>query len=123
MRAWGYHLILDASSCTPSAIRCPRVIGDFSRSLVRGIDMKAFGEPLIVHFGDDDKKGFTLVQLIETSNICAHFCEETNDMYLDVFSCKIFDPEIVERTVRDYFDPSNFSVRNVQRQAPLPLLK
>jgi S-adenosylmethionine/arginine decarboxylase-like enzyme len=123
MRAWGYHLILDASACLPARIRCPRVIGDFSRNLVKRIDMKAYGEPIVVHFGDDDKKGYTLVQLIETSNICAHFCEESNDMYLDVFSCKPFNPLDVEMTVREYFDPGQFCLRTIQRQAPLPLLK
>lgn len=118
MRAWGYHLILDASACLPARIRCPRVIRDFSHNLVKRIDMKAYGEPLVVHFGDDDKKGYTLVQLIETSNICAHFCEESNDMYLDVFSCKSFDPKDVEQTVREYFNPGQFNVRLLQRQAP-----
>jgi S-adenosylmethionine/arginine decarboxylase-like enzyme len=53
--------------------------------------MVPYGEPQVVHFGSGDKSGFTLVQLIETSNITAHFCEETDDMYLDVFSCKPFN--------------------------------
>ena len=119
MRAWGYHLILDASACLPARIRCPRVIHEFTHTLVKRIDMKAYGEPLIVHFGDDDKKGYTLVQLIETSNICAHFCEESNDMYLDVFSCKSFNPKDVECTVREYFNPEQYNLRLLQRQAPL----
>jgi|UniRef100_A0A6C0B0Z1 hypothetical protein len=41
-----------------------------------------------------------LVKRIETSNITAHFCEETNDMYLDVFSCKPFNPIDVEEVVK-----------------------
>ena len=70
---------------------------------VNDIDMKAYGEPMIIHFGTEDKQGYTLVQLIETSNIAAHFVEETSTAYFDVFSCKPFDPLVVIRLVKEYF--------------------
>ncbi len=79
--------------------------------------MKAFGEPQIVHFGVDNKAGYTLVQLIETSNIMAHFVEETNDIYLDVFSCKDFDPNVVEEIVNQYFQPKHIDTTVLIRQA------
>ena len=103
-------------------IGCPIVIGNFTRDLVRRIDMVAYGDPQIVMFGTGNKKGYTLIQLIETSNIAAHFVEENNSMYLDVFSCKDFDPSIVKETVREYFDAQNFSSRVFLRQAPLEKL-
>lgn len=106
-RFWGYHLILDCSKCIPNSIREREVIRDFAKRLVHRIDMVPFGEPQIQHFGSGNKAGYTLVQLIETSNICAHFVEETNDMYLDVFSCKKFNPNEVKRVVSDYFYPKN----------------
>ena len=77
----------------------------FAKDLVQKIDMVPFGEPQVQHFGSGNKAGFTLVQLIETSNITAHFVEETNDMYLDVFSCKPFQPMDVEAMVSLYFGP------------------
>ena len=104
-------------------IGCPIVIGNFTRDLVRRIDMKAYGDPQIVMFGTGNKKGYTLIQLIETSNIAAHFVEENNSMYLDVFSCKDFDPSIVKETVREYFDAQNFNSRVFTRQAPLERLQ
>src|SRR5512137_1461518 len=105
MRFWGYHLMLDCSKCLPSSIRLKGNIHDFTKTLVKKIDMVPYGEPQIVMFGSGNKKGYTLVQLIETSNICAHFVEETDDMYLDVFSCKTFEKSTVERIVQDYFKP------------------
>lgn len=114
---WGYHLILDVARCAPKSIRCANNIARFSKQLVKDIDMVAYGEPQIVMFGTGNKKGYTLVQLIETSNICAHFAEETDDMYLDVFSCKTFDPEVVNRIVRDYFDPAVIHGHLLTRQA------
>ena len=79
--------------------------------------MVPYGEPQVVHFGSGDKSGFTLVQLIETSNITAHFCEETNDMYLDVFSCKPFSPAVVEEVVNEHFKPLLKNRMFVTRQA------
>ena len=98
------------------------VIKNFTNELVRRIDMKAYGDPQIVMFGTGNKKGYTLIQLIETSNIAAHFVEENNSMYLDVFSCKDFDPSIVKEVVREYFDAQRFSSRVFMRQAPLEKL-
>jgi S-adenosylmethionine/arginine decarboxylase-like enzyme len=122
LRTWGKHLVLDAAGCSPKMIGCPIVIKNFTNELVRRIDMKAYGEPQIVMFGTGNKKGYTLIQLIETSNIAGHFVEENNTMYLDVFSCKDFDPEIVKETVNEYFDAQKFNTRVLLRQAPLQKL-
>ena len=117
MAKWGYHLILDCSKCVASTIRCKQSINNFSKHLVREIDMVPYGEPQIQHFGTGNKAGFTLVQLIETSNITAHFVEETNDMYLDVFSCKPFEPADVEDVVNYYFSPLERNSVFLERQA------
>jgi S-adenosylmethionine/arginine decarboxylase-like enzyme len=117
MTYWGYHLILDVSNCYGPRIRSSQNIVNFSKSLVHNIDMVAYGKPRVVKFGSGNKAGYTLVQLIETSNICAHFVEETNDMYLDVFSCKPFNPSDVESVVEYYFCPEHISRSFLTRQA------
>jgi len=104
---WGFHQILNITKCSPKSIRCPNNIKNFSNELVRNIKMVPYGEPQIVMFGTGNKKGYTLVQLIETSNICAHFVEETDDIYLDVFSCKPFFKDVVKETVQKYFEPEH----------------
>lgn len=118
MSYWGYHLIVDAGKCCSSTIRSRKTIHNFTKTLVKSIDMVAYGEPQIVYFGTGNKAGYTLVQLIETSNICAHFVEETDDMYLDVFSCKPFQNEDVSRVVRDFFKPRFLKTAFLTRQAP-----
>ena len=119
LRTWGKHLILDAADCSPKMIGCPKVVGEFARSLVKRIDMVPYGQPQVVMFGSGNKKGYTLVQLIETSNITAHFVEENNSMYLDVFSCKDFDPEVVKEAVHEFFDAKFFNSKVILRQAPV----
>jgi len=122
LRTWGKHLILDAAGCSPTMIGNSTVITNFARSLVKRIDMVPFGSPQVVMFGTGIKKGYTLVQLIETSNITAHFVEENNSMYLDVFSCKDFDPYVVEEAVKEYFDAQVFKTTTILRQAPVERL-
>ena len=117
MTHWGYHLILNGRNCIPSSIRSAQHIGVFTSTLVNQIDMVPYGKPEIVMFGTGNKKGFTLVQLIETSNICAHFVEETDDMYLDVFSCKPFDEKVVKKVVDNFFSPATMDTKLILRDA------
>jgi S-adenosylmethionine/arginine decarboxylase-like enzyme len=123
LRTWGKHLILDAAGCSPKMIGCPQVITNFANTLVKRIDMVAYGGPHVVKFGSGGKEGYTLVQLIETSNICAHFVEENNSMYLDVFSCKDFDPDVVQEAVHEFFDAQKFRSNVFLRQAPVDHLR
>lgn len=115
---WGYHLRINAGNCNRAAITDAQVVADFTRALVERIDMVAYGEPQIVHFGEGNKAGFTLIQLIETSNIAAHFCNDTGDVYLDVFSCKEFSNEAVVDCFLEFFDAATLEFDFTERQAP-----
>jgi len=116
---WGYHLILDVAACDIESVTNGTKIAEFARELVKKINMKAYGEPQVVHFADHDaeKAGYTLIQLIETSNITAHFCDIDGNAYIDVFSCLQFDNEIVKQVVTDYFNPKSIRETYLIRQA------
>lgn len=116
--SWGYHLTLDCKSCNEN-VKFPNgdKLVEFAKQLVKDIDMVAYGEPQVVHFGKEDKTGYTLVQLIETSNICGHFCDDTGDCYIDVFSCKPYDINVVKELVRRFFAPTEMSENFLTRQA------
>lgn len=119
MNAWGIHSIFNLYRCCPISIRNRNTIACFSADLVKRIDMVPYGPPQIVHFGVDGKAGYTLVQLIETSNIMAHFVEETNDAYIDVFSCKEYNTNDVLKCIQDYFKPVSVQVVRMERKAEL----
>jgi S-adenosylmethionine/arginine decarboxylase-like enzyme len=116
-RSWGYHLIVDAGSCDPVAIESKDTIAAFSKEIVSELKMIAYGPPEIVLFGRGGKRGYTLVQLIETSDITAHFVSSTKDCYLDVFSCKKFDPDMAINTFKRYFNPKTIVKHFIHRQA------
>lgn len=117
-RFWGYHLVLDAAGCDQKAISDKDIIYKFTKELVEEIKMVAYGEPQIVRFGQGDMVGYTLMQLIETSNINCHFVDVPKTAYLDVFSCKQYDINTVLRVFKKYFKPTtvryNFLVRHAQ---------
>jgi hypothetical protein len=116
MNVWGQHLILDVKGCELDKARNPEYIGQFTKDLVKLIDMVAFGEPQLIHFGDNtDKAGWTVIQLITTSNITGHFLDHNGDLYLDVFSCKSFEINTVTDAVVKYFNPVKIRQRHLFR--------
>lgn len=116
---WGYHLILDCKACNKDKIKSGENITAFVKHLVKAIDMKAYGEPLLEHFAthNPEKGGYSLVQLIETSSISGHFVDENDDVYLDIFSCKKFSIETVKEVVSEYFFPEQIRVTYLTRHA------
>lgn len=114
---WGYHLMLDISGCN-EAIKSRDIIYNFNKDLVQRIDMIAYGEPVIKYLlPGDSKQGFSLMQLITTSNICAHFVEPDRSAYIDIFSCKIFDIQEAQAVVQEYFQPKKVRVNYITRNA------
>ena len=80
------------------------VVSAWPGNICEIIDMKRFGETQVVHFGQEEKvAGFSMVQLIETSLISAHFANLTNTAYIDVFSCKLYEPEMVRAFAEKFF--------------------
>ena len=116
---WGYHLMLDCGGCI--GITDADNIRSFVKELVTAIDMVAVGEPWIERtaMGIPDKEGFSMYQLIVTSNISAHFVDKSKQIYLDVFSCKEFDNETVISIVNKYFKPLRIKTNFVARNADL----
>lgn len=101
---WGVASSIDIYGCDPETIRDADKIRQFVVELCDLIEMKRFGETTVIHFGEDEKvAGYSMVQLIETSLISAHFANLTNTVYLDVFSCKPYDPAVVEEFAREFF--------------------
>ncbi len=117
--AFGQHLVVDAAGCN-DRISDRDAIAAFARDLVKAVDMKAYGAPWIEHFGHELPKtsGFTLVQLIETSNLSAHFCDHSGEAYFDIFSCKDFDEDVALEVIARHFEPAVCETRSLTRQAP-----
>ena len=115
---WGYHLTLDCMEGDKEKIGDRHNIRQFIKQLVKDIDMIPYGEPWIKRFATHDpiKGGYSLCQMIQTSNITGHFVDQNGNFYIDVFSCKPFDCSTVVQLVDTYFKPveikQHFAYRN-----------
>lgn len=114
---WGYHLMLDCGGCDTTTVSSEYSIKRFFAKLVEAINMEPVG-PTIMKYTckDDPKEGWTAVQVIVTSSITGHFMN-SGSCYLDVFSCKEFDIEVVKTLVKDCFEPERLRVNYITRDA------
>ena len=114
---WGYHLRLNVSGCNDKILK-KEELDKWICELVEKIDMITFGAPQIVHFGKNEPhlSGWTVTQLIETSNIMAHFCDNTKQAYIDIFSCREFHHDLAINHFKEFFEPANiwsdFTIRS-----------
>jgi S-adenosylmethionine/arginine decarboxylase-like enzyme len=114
--SWGLSSSVDVKNCDPQIIRHAELIRDYVIKLCDLIDMKRFGDCQVVHFGEDEKvAGFSMVQLIETSLISGHFANATNSAYIDIFSCKAYDPAVVAEFTKEYFKGDSVSLVTTDR--------
>jgi S-adenosylmethionine/arginine decarboxylase-like enzyme len=108
-KEWGILTSIDLHDCDPKKIASKEVITQFSVDLCKYIDMKRFGEPIVVRFGADPRvQGYSLAQLIETSCISGHFAEDTDRAFIDVFSCKEYGPKKVADYCAKYFGAKDY---------------
>lgn len=116
---WGYHSIFDCAGCDITKISNRENILAFTKELISAIKMVQYGETICEHFATHDpgKSGYTMLAMIETSNLGAHFVESTGEAYIDVFSCVDFDYEVARGVVQKYFDPASVSHRRILRKA------
>lgn len=108
---WGLLSSLDAKNCDPELIRSSEAIKEYVIKLCDLIGMKRFQDTVVVNFGEDEKvAGYSMVQLIETSLISGHYANLTNAAYIDVFSCKIYNPYDAAEFTREFFKASDAAV-------------
>ncbi len=109
--AWGLVSSIDLHGCDPAAIRDADKIKQFVVELCELIGMKRYGECVVVNFGEDEKvAGYSMTQLIETSLISAHFANQTNTTYLDIFSCKFYSPQTAADFAKKFFGANDCTV-------------
>jgi len=116
VQPWGLSSSIDIYNCDLVTIRSAEKIKQFVIELCDLIEMKRFGETVVVNFGEDERvSGYSMTQLIETSLISAHFANLTNTVYLDVFSCKYYDLEVVSEFAKIFFGGSNCITHSTYR--------
>ncbi|MDP2665474.1 MAG: S-adenosylmethionine decarboxylase [bacterium] len=117
VNAWGLAAGIDLHGCNPETIRDAEKIKQFVVELCEKIDMKRFGECTVVNFGEEERvAGFSMSQFIETSMVSGHFANQTNTVYLDVFSCKYYNPYIAADFAKEFFGAKDYELHYTLRK-------
>ena len=119
---YGIELILDLHGCNASTFT-RKSISAYFEHLCDLIDMKREA----LHFWDDigvseeDKQtsphtqGTSAVQFILTSSIVIHTLDQLGAVYINIFSCKEYDPKVAEKFTVEWFGASECSARFIDR--------
>lgn len=122
MEKYGIELILDMHECDPETFTRESIRTYFEKLCVL-IDMQR--EDL--HFWDDiglpeeekqtspHTQGTSAVQFILTSSIVIHALDQLKSVYINVFSCKDFDPKVAEEFSVKWFAAGDCSARFIER--------
>lgn len=118
---WGYHLMTDCANCQRDKIKDIENIKKFISSIIKLCKMKVLGELHVekLQKGDKNLFGYSITQIIHTSSITCHFMDLSGDIYIDVFSCKSFDPSLVIEEIQKYFNPEKMNKHFFIRDAGL----
>ena len=109
---WGLLSSVDVSGCDPVLIRSADAIREYVIRMCDMLEVKRFQDAIIVNFGADEKvAGYSLVQLIETSLVSGHFANATNTAYIDIFSCKLYNPLIAAEFTKSFFGGSQSTMK------------
>lgn len=119
---YGIELILDMHGCDVSKFTRPSITEYFER-LCDLIDMDR--EDL--HFWDDvgvpeedqittpHGQGTSAVQFILTSSIVIHTLDQMKAVYINIFSCKVYDPKVAEAFSVEWFGATDHTARFIDR--------
>ncbi|MEM8928315.1 MAG: S-adenosylmethionine decarboxylase [Bacteroidota bacterium] len=110
MEKYGKELILDLHHCDSDTFN-RKDIKKYFKKLCDLIDMERcklswwddHGLPPEECQTEPHLKGTTAVQFIMTSNIVIHTLDLLGAVYINIFSCKEFDPEIASKFTAEFF--------------------
>lgn len=107
---WGRSSSVDLHNCEKKFLKDPKKIKKFVKDLCKVLKMKRHGPVRLDRFGHGALRGWSMLQFIETSSITAHFDEKNDRAFIDVFSCKKFDPKTIAKFCQKFFHAKDASV-------------
>ncbi len=109
---WGMSLCVDLKDCNSKIMRDAEKVKEFADKLCKLLEVKKFGETTVVDFGENPRvTGFSMTQLIETSLISGHFANNSNAIYLDIFSCKEYPPYKAAEFCQEFFEAKSYNIK------------
>ena len=121
-KPYGYELIMDLHGCDVDTFNRSS-LDEYFEKLCKAIDMQKcerywwddMGLPEEKKQNSPHTKGTSAVQFILTSTIVVHTLDILGAVYVNIFSCKPFDPEVAEQITRDWFGSKERRTHFIER--------
>lgn len=108
-KPWGKSISINLYDCDIKKISDPKNITQFIKEVIEIVNMVAHGPCYIERFGQGNLEGYSAMQFIETSSITVHCDEPGCRCFIDIFSCKDFNGNKVEKFSKKYFRAKTIS--------------
>lgn len=94
------------------------------KALIEAIGMKILMGPYAKYCAMKGNRGLTVATIIETSHVIIHVWDETDPalIQLDVYTCGVFDPNIVFDWLKKY-NPTKIDFKYLDRENGLTEIK
>ena len=115
-KAWGLSTAIDLHDCDPDLLKNSEAIKEYTAKVCEVIESKPWGPCHVQHFGTNEVAGYSMMQLVETSLVSGHFANKTNRIFLDVFSCKYYDPVKAVEFSKTFFKAKDATYRCMLRK-------
>lgn len=113
---WGRSASVDLHDCDSQLIKDPKEIKKFVRGLAKKLKMHRVDPTQVKRFGHGKLLGYSMIQFIETSTITAHFDEFGRRAFIDVFSCKKYNPKMVKSFCQEFFKAKRARINVEERK-------
>ena len=103
VKPWGMMAVIDLHDCDRERLADADTIRAFVPEVIEAIGMVAHGPTMLERFGEGELEGWSAMQFIETSSLTIHTDEFGDRCYVDLFSCKPFEPELAAAIAVKHF--------------------
>jgi S-adenosylmethionine decarboxylase len=120
--SFGLHIMLDCRVENSSILGDQDHIHDFLYNFPDEIGMERIDDPNVVYYEGcyPEDRGYTGVVLIAESHISIHTFIDKNYMFIDIFSCRHFDPDPVVKKIMDKFNITSYKLSVLERGRDFP---
>jgi S-adenosylmethionine decarboxylase len=99
-RSKRFHIIIDAFDCEPKFLADEQFLMNFEKDIAQLLGMSILKGPIAAQ-GIPENPGLSVFSIIDFSHISIHTFTASNELYLDIFSCKPFDYGKLEKYIKE----------------------
>ena len=102
----GLHVTIDGKECNKKKLKDFCFIYKTLEKIPELLDMQIITRPYVISWLDKGSRipGISGFVIIAESHVSIHTYPETNKLFMDLFSCKAFDSELLINFVKKTFD-------------------